>query len=510
MAGQELGPQRPTIPDLKEQLVIKTLKNVRQQGHPYVDIRKEGKRHIFFCVLCLSPLYGEAVLFDHLRGNSHKKKYEAAKLTLFGPNPWPFNDGLLFFHNTDEEEKDLVGSRDNRVNLSESEGNDKDLVVYEGAAKDGSEADYVYPSDFVPDWDDDVLVIPGVIGKEKICDLRVRLIGYGKISARYSVKDAAICGVQRLWCEWLGNNDQVDAANNEIPLHDFAIVTFSYYYHLGKQGLADDLLALMPSEADTELDEGSGKRRRKSSSEPEDIGGSSGNQCDSSGDDSRSSSAPSPSLSVDRYDGMDQLLHSRMIMSKSIRKQLRRKKRYASQRLCDLCHTKMLPGKDVATLVNLKTGRLACSSRNVHGVFHVFHVSCLLHWILLCELEISQNKERDGNKPKRRNRPKGNQAGRGKRKLVRDSQINTLFCPECQGTGIQVNDDELEQPTVTLSQIFNFKIKSINARQAYMQCPEELQNCSTGFHFPPLDEDVAETVSTLKLLRFYQAEPQSY
>ncbi|KAK9705171.1 hypothetical protein RND81_07G038200 [Saponaria officinalis] len=91
------------------------------------------------------------------------------------------------------------------------------------------------------------------------------------------------------------------------------------------------------------------------------------NQCDISGEDSQgSNSTASSALLLHHYD--DRLLHSEIISRKSLRRELRRHQRMASEIMCDICQQKMLPGTDVAALLNLKTGKLACSSRNVHGI----------------------------------------------------------------------------------------------------------------------------------------------
>ncbi|KAH7853473.1 hypothetical protein Vadar_002853 [Vaccinium darrowii] len=78
-------------------------------------------------------------------------------------------------------------------------------------------------------------------------------------------------GICRIWCEWLGKNQDVDSC--VVPEHDFAVVTFSYYYGLGKKGLLDDeryLLCSNPGE-ETEVSEDARKKSKKSFSDPEDI-----------------------------------------------------------------------------------------------------------------------------------------------------------------------------------------------------------------------------------------------
>jgi hypothetical protein len=56
------------------------------------------------------------------------------------------------------------------------------------------------------------------------------------------------------------------------------------------------------------------------------------------------------------------------LVSKSARRELRKQKHIAAEKVCDICGWPMLSGKDVTTLLNCNTGNLACSSRNSSGV----------------------------------------------------------------------------------------------------------------------------------------------
>ncbi|CAO2814460.1 unnamed protein product [Amaranthus hypochondriacus] len=541
MSERELGFLKPSVPSLKEQLARKTLRNVRSQGHTYVDLREDGKRYIFFCTLCLAPCYSDVVLLDHLRGSLHKERLSAAKATLIGDNPWPFNDGVLFFDNTCDEEEKVVHFKGNgKLNSMDDHryADNLAMVVHNGSSKKGvngfvngteESIDHCFgdDEDNANDEESIELVIPGVIGKDDVSDLRVRLIGYGQVSARLLERDGVQTGIQRIWCEWLGKNG---CAKNEVdfslPSHDFAIVTFSYFYDLGKQGLFDEIKTLLLTGENVTNGDGSTKRRKKSFSDSEDASGVSSYQCDSSGDDSRGSTSANSALLLHRYD--DHLLHSRVISSKTLRREWRRQQRVASEKMCDICQHKMLPGKDVATLLNLKTGKLACSSRNVHGAFHVFHTSCLMHWVLLCEFEMFMKPPlhtKVRRRSRRRTKSKVNQLGKDcksdvnviKRKqrwkeneeLTLCDRICSVFCPDCQGTGLHLEGDELEKPTVSLSEMFKYKIKAISAHRAWMKCPEELENCSTGFAFPVMADDAEGKVTKMKLLHFYRAEDES-
>jgi hypothetical protein len=82
--------------------------------------------------------------------------------------------------------------------------------------------------------------------------------------------------------------------------------------------------------------------------------------------------------------------------------------------------------------------------------FHVFHTSCIIHWILLCEFEIIT---KELVSPKLRRRKSKRRIGKeGEVKATR-AQIDSVFCPECQGTGIITEGDELEKPSVPLSEV---------------------------------------------------------
>lgn len=519
MAGRwEIGFPKTSACNLREQAARTILRNVRSQGHTYVELREDGKKFIYFCTLCLAPCYSDSVLFDHLKGNLHTERLSAAKATLMGPNPWPFNDGVLFFDNSVEKDKELVISNGSKSKLLELQNNDNNLAIvkYGENLKTISNGHVGVHSNTEISSRDKVLngnrgnrtvLIPGVLNGDEISDLQVREVGFGKISARFCEKDEVSNGISRIWCEWLGKKGPGNKDKFKVPEHDFAVVTFNYNYDLGRKGLFDEVKLLLSSSPTTESENGGGasRKRKKSFSDPEDISESLSNQYDSSGEDSSASNESSSRLVLDRYD--DQLLHSRFISNKVLRRELRRQHRVAAERMCDICQQKILCGKDVAALMNTKTGRLACSSRNLNGAFHVFHTSCLIHWILFCEFEII-TKELVCPKPRRRskrkNEAKCKEIGKGGEINTTRRQIYSVFCPECQGTGLMIEGDELEKPTVPLSEMFKYKLRLSDARRAWIKSPEVLENCSTGFHFPcQSEETIQEKVKPLKLLRFY-------
>ncbi|CAK7349807.1 unnamed protein product [Dovyalis caffra] len=461
MAGnREVGIPKTTACSLREQVARTTLSRVRAQGHPYLELREDGKRFIFFCTLCLAPCYSDTILLDHLRGNLHTERLSAAKATLLKPNPWPFSDGIHFFDASSGSEKQLAikNGKKSRLMMFNENSDNLAIVKYDENLKPGCDVDvddHLSGNDEVSD-----LVIPSVRLKEDVSDLKVRFMGSGQIAARMYEKNDGSNEIGRIWCQWLGKKSSTDEDKVKVLDHDFSVVTFAYDYELGKSGLFDDVKLLLSSTSPALVENDEGNRKRKRSvSDPEDVSRSLTNQYALCEEESSKTTSASSELVLDRYD--DQLMQTGLISSKTVRREVRKQQRIAAEKMCDICQQKMLPEKDVATLWNRKTGKLACSSRNVYGAFHVFHTSCLIHWILYY----------------------------------------------CQGTGVNIKGDEFEKPLVPLSEMFRFKIKVSLGHRGWMKNPEILENCSTGFHFPlESGETVQEKVLPLKLLHFYRAE----
>lgn len=366
---RELGLPRANATSLREQLARTTLKTVRSQGHTYVELREDGKRFIFFCTLCLAPCYSDSVLLDHLRGNLHKERLSAAKVTLFQQNPWPFSDGVLFFRNSNDKLEQLSLTNGSANGSLESRNKDDNLAIIEYAGREQIKGEVHEGSKKLGMKGlKSEIVVPNVLIKEGTADLKVQFNGVGRIAARICEQDGVIKVIRRIWCEWLGDLSLGRGEKLKLTKHEFAIITFPFNCNLGRRDLLDDVKLILASSSSAELEnsEVNNRKRKRSFSGPEDVSDSLSRQYESSGEDSSTSNFDSSRLLVDGYD--DQLLHTRFISSKVMRRELRRQQRIAAERMCDICQQKMLPGKDVATLFNTKTGKLACSSRNVNGV----------------------------------------------------------------------------------------------------------------------------------------------
>ncbi|CAL0323644.1 unnamed protein product [Lupinus luteus] len=487
--------------DLREQSARKILRAVRSQGHPYVELRSNGKKFIYFCNLCLAPCYSDDVLYDHLKGSLHKQRLDSAKVTLLGANPWPFNDGIVFFDTSTENDEEVGSTSDSQIrflNFSDNDCNGLAIVnFFEPIQSDAQPSS----ANEKREYDDCTMIVPGVLIEDESVDLKVREVGLGKIAARFFKVGDTFDGIRRVWCEWLGNenNGQQDCAG--VQDHDFGVVIFSYNYALGRIGLLADVKLLLQSASMSEPENAgdSGPKRKTPLSDLEDSSDSLSTQSDSYVESSSSSNKATSGLTL-----------TRIISMKSERKELRRKHRLAAEKMCNICQQKMLTGKDVAAFLNLKTRKIACNSRNGSRAFHVFHVSCVIHWILLCEFHIITDrlvlpKVRQG--PKKKIVRNGNQTRNGNDMEAAEAHIKSVFCPECSGSGIVVDGGRRELKDLTISKIFKLKIKSCDGRKEWIKSPEVLQNCSIGFHFPPQSEDIVqEKVEPIRLLHFYRAD----
>ncbi|XP_020093365.1 uncharacterized protein LOC109713626 [Ananas comosus] len=520
MVGKELAIRKVGPVDLREVAAKTTLRDVRLKGHTYVELRHAGKRIIFFCTICLTPCYSDTVLFDHLKGNLHARRYAAAKVTLFGPVPWPFNDGVLFFNNIREKDLLLLALDSQKKALvvrSETVDNENEVTSRlrddlksqdrpfgissnvnkvttngngDNHCSNGHKKPTIAVNGHKSSGNGGCLIIPGVLLKEVVSNLRVRFLGIGNVAYKINENIEAKDKVTKIWCAWSGQ-EASDGSEEMKDSHqcDFAIVNFVYTYDLGRKwGPGDQDPPLSPSSFFMIDDLGHwGKKRKKSFSDHE-----------NSSEHNSSSNSPSENGSGPDGCSADSSSHLQIarLSSKSARKELRKQKRLCSERACDICGQPILPGKDVATLLNCKTGNLACSSRNTNGAFHLFHASCLVHWILLCEYELLVDQSNSIKSIR----------GRKARTALRN-KISSILCPECQGTGIHIEGQELEKPTVSLSEMFLYKLKALEAHKAWMKNPEVLQKCSTGLYFPhESEENAQEKVMPLKLLHFYRAD----
>lgn len=366
MVGKELDLRKEGPVDLREIAANTTLKEVRQKGHTYVELRRDGKRIIFFCTICLTPCYSDTVLFDHLKGNLHTRRYAAAKATLIGPVPWPFNDGVLFFSNSHQNEIE----KDKDAATLDMGSQSKALVIHTESEvtsrfKDGSKhgknrhknlklAISGKSRALSYNESDNSLIIPSVLLREVVSNLEVKLLGTGTVSYRISEKDESPGKITKIWCAWMGKEQENSHYEEAMTQKcDFAVVNFGYTYDLGRKCGSDELEPLLSAGSYFMIDDAGqrGIKRKKSFSDQE-----------------ASSEESNDQISPEKGDGESSRQLVSVFSSKSARRELRKQKMMAAERACDICGQTMLHGKDVGALFNCKTGLLTCSSRNVNGV----------------------------------------------------------------------------------------------------------------------------------------------
>nr|TKR86041.1 hypothetical protein D5086_0000241960 [Populus alba] len=85
----------------------------------------------------------------------------------------------------------------------------------------------------------------------------------------------------------------------------------------------------------------------------------------------------------------------------------------------------------------------------------------------------------------RKNGDKSNTAGKDGTVNTFSNPIASVPCPECQGTGVNIEGDELEKTPASHSEVFQYQMNVRNGYKGWMKSPEILEKCSTGFYFPP-------------------------
>ncbi|MCI09168.1 hypothetical protein A2U01_0030251, partial [Trifolium medium] len=153
------------------------LRHIRAQGHPYIELRENGKKFIYFCVLCLARCYSDSVVFEHLNGKLHRKRLASARSTLMKPNPWPFSDGLIFFDASDENDKvqETTNANQNRLLKLIESGNDNSHAIVPFGEEAQSNVEPIATDDTQADGS--MLVIPCLKIASETVDVKVKKVG---------------------------------------------------------------------------------------------------------------------------------------------------------------------------------------------------------------------------------------------------------------------------------------------------------------------------------------------
>ncbi|CAM6082047.1 unnamed protein product [Calypogeia fissa] len=222
---------------------------------------------------------------------------------------------------------------------------------------------------------------------------------------------------------------------------------------------------------------------------------------------------PSPELGlVEKQQKLAGLGKGSTGSSRILRRVCKRKKAKAVERLCFICHQRMSSGKDVAALLNLHTKQMVCGSRNKRGVFHVYHSSCLIDWISICEVKTftgqvdhridhTRKLTRTRRAIVEQSRNAVIQGGDGGGLLSTSISEGAIFCPECQGTGLKLRGAQLERPRYRLAQVFDWILELIQARKAWTDNPKKQDTSRWGLLFH--EDQQQGTVQSRGLVHYY-------
>lgn len=427
----------------KEIAARAVLRDVWQSGHSCVELRQDGRAFIFFCTLCSTRCYSDATLTDHLRGNQHARRLSNASVSSIQP----FAEEGLFME------------RDQLINASK------------GKSKNESNT------------------VANVNLMEPFPASSLEWIGSGQVLLEEGLSEQQ---VQQVFCEWHGRNEsgmRDGRTGKKLEVLAHALVVFPYSDAIGRQGEWKPDCFVKNGEITCYKDKLCFPELRRRVAR----------NCEAPSQDLHGTSWK-PSIGQEEGTGSFML---KDLSQKALLKALNRRRLNVLERLCFICHQQMLPGRDVAALLNLKTGQMMCSSRNERGAFHVFHTSCLMDWILLCESKFWS--ARIVKKDAARMRGQINKKPRRGKARPTIQSCGPLFCPECQGTGIEVHGHQLEQPRYRLVQVFDWILELLQARRSWINHPELHDEKCRGLLFQLEVHDRCNAAVSLGSLEFYAA-----
>ncbi|KAA8515247.1 hypothetical protein F0562_018523 [Nyssa sinensis] len=167
----------PTIRTESEARIL--LETYRDEGLTFIQVRRHdsrGKFHVV-CALCGTDRDNDEEMRDHLTTWIHQTMLEMAQKTLFKNNPWPFDDGYIFYQGEQAQGQYLEPPNDSHVGYR-----------------------------------------------------NLKRVGYGEIAASL---DEVGEKVSKIWCEFLGNS----GVHDHLEPSDFDIVTFRFTAKLGCYGI---------------------------------------------------------------------------------------------------------------------------------------------------------------------------------------------------------------------------------------------------------------------------------
>ncbi|MCO5551361.1 hypothetical protein L7F22_004862 [Adiantum nelumboides] len=300
----------------KEVAARAVLRDVWQRGHHCVELRQDGRAFIFFCTLCSTRCYSDASLADHLHGNQHGRRLSNSSVSC--SQPFATEEGLF-------KERDQI------ANASRGKSkNDSSTVSHLNAMEP-------FPASSV-EW-----------------------IRSGQLFLEEGLSEQQ---VRQVWCEWHGRNEPPESYHGHTTKKAeelaHALVVFPYSNAIGRQG------EWKPGRLIKGGENGCYKEKVRVS----EFRRRAAKNCDAPSltlQDHHGTSVSSWTPPSGEEEGTGSFT-LKDLSQRALLKALQRRRLNVLERLCFICHQQMLPGRDVAALLNQRTGQMMCSSRNERGV----------------------------------------------------------------------------------------------------------------------------------------------
>lgn len=355
---------------MREELARVVLREVLQRGCKHVELRRDGPHTIFFCTLCGTRCYSDAALADHLNGQRHAR--------LSGPvrDSAEVQGHPQGLHNFPQDLKPLS------TRISEEPEGSSSVLTNEGSYEGGE----------TTQEETELAVSSTSAALVASSTTSLTWIGSGQLFLKTHSNNGTPL-VEAAWFCWQGMHKPVEMSGQEgnAGRMEYAVVVFPYSDQIGRGGDWTSLNATNPRDTPAIKDMSPSRRDKlfKKASDPETKPQVSREivvykETVPSAPPDKAPSAltltirikPSETISgeVLQMDGgpvKHGVIKDEVITT--IPKGWKRKQAKNIDRVCFICHQKLLPGKDVAALVNVKSGQMMCGSRNERGViFHPF------------------------------------------------------------------------------------------------------------------------------------------
>jgi hypothetical protein len=366
---------------MREKLARAVLRDLRQQGHEHVELRRDGVTPVFYCSLCGTRCYNDSALGDHLNGKGHARHYKSVRDS---DGEWQRQAKRTFNSDGDAESQNLASST---TTTTTTTGDEWDAGRNESSSSEEC-CVKVEPSSLERD-SETILADASTMSSTT----SLKWIGSGELFLR--TKSTGTPFVEASWFSWQGMYHAAEiswSGNGNAARMEYAVVVFPYSDGIGRGG---DWPSLNRSQTKATLAAVNKSMLNGRKLRVLNVPGADGLRRQVSREIVVSSEtsaraprhkAPLSPLTLTIRTKPTELVSGEMLEIDgepaekgfekdgpvtTFRKIWKQKQAKNLDRICFICHQKLLASQDVAALVNVKTGQMICGSRNRRGVcFH--------------------------------------------------------------------------------------------------------------------------------------------